>query len=100
MNGFGEPQRLIINGSTKPRLPRFLKLRHDPARGHWLLLAPERVLTPDDVAVEILKLCDGTRTVDEIAQTLAADYEAPLERIRADIISLLQNMADKRYIET
>lgn len=99
MTEANEPRRLIIEGGTRPRLPRFLKLRQDPGRGHWVLLAPERVLTPDEIAVEILKLCDGSRTVDEIAQALAADYQAPLERIRADVISLLQDMADKRYIE-
>jgi pyrroloquinoline quinone biosynthesis protein D len=57
-------------------------------------------LTPDETAVSILKLCDGVRTVDEIAMTLAADYDAAVEDIRGDIIGLLQDMADKRYIES
>ena len=100
MTGAGETRRLIIERGTRPVLPRHLRLRHDAGRGRWLLLAPERILTPDDIAVSILRLCDGARTVDEIAETLAADYDAAVEDIRGDVIGLLQDMADKRYIES
>lgn len=92
------PQRLVIVGDTRPAMPRHLRLRHDAGRGRWVLLAPERILTPDEIAVAVLKLCDGTRTVDEIAATLAADYEASFDDVRSDIIDLLQELADKRYI--
>jgi pyrroloquinoline quinone biosynthesis protein D len=100
MTGAGGAQRLIIERGTRPVLPRHLRLRHDAGRGRWLLLAPERILTPDDIAVSILRLCDGARTVDEIVETLAADYDAAVEDIRGDVIGLLQDMADKRYIES
>lgn len=94
------PQRLIVESGTRPILPRHLKLRHDPGRGRWILLAPERIMTPDDIAVAILRLCDGTRSVEDIAEELAAEYDAPVEDIRNDVIGLLQDLADKRYIET
>lgn len=91
--------RLIVGGETRPRLPAYLKLRHDAGRGRWILLAPERVLTPDDTAVAVLKLCDGERTVEDIVQALAKDYSAPAEVIRADVLELLQGLADKGYIK-
>jgi len=91
--------RLIVRGETRPRLPAYLKLRHDAGRGRWILLAPERVLTPDDTAVAVLKLCDGERTVEDIVQALAKDYSAPAEVIRADVLELLQGLADKGYIK-
>ncbi|NJM35736.1 MAG: pyrroloquinoline quinone biosynthesis peptide chaperone PqqD [Rhodomicrobium sp.] len=97
--GTGGAKRLIVGGDTRPRLPRHLRLREDAGRGRWLLLAPERILTPDETAVAVLKLCDGTRSVDEIAGLLAAEYDAPPGDIRQDIIGLLQDLADKRYIE-
>ena len=53
------PERLIVGRETRPHLPTYLKLRHDAGRGRWILLAPERVLTPDQTAVAVLKLCDG-----------------------------------------
>jgi pyrroloquinoline quinone biosynthesis protein D len=92
-------ERLVVDRQTKPHLPTYLKLRNDPGRGRWVLLAPERVLTPDQTAVAVLKLCDGQRTVEAIAETLAKDYSAPLEIIAQDVLELLQGLADKGYIK-
>ena len=50
---------------AKPRLPKGVRLRHDEMRGEWLLLAPERVLKADAIAVEILKRCTGERSIRE-----------------------------------
>ena len=80
-------------------MPTYLKLRHDAGRDRWILLAPERVLTPDQTAVAVLKLCDGNRTVDEIVTVLAKEYSAPAEVICADVLDLLQGLADKGYIK-
>jgi pyrroloquinoline quinone biosynthesis protein D len=91
--------RLIVDRKTMPYLPAYLKLRHDAGRGRWVLLAPERILTPDQIAVAVLKLCDGKRNVEEIAATLAKEYAAPLEVIRKDVVELLQGLADKGYIK-
>jgi pyrroloquinoline quinone biosynthesis protein D len=91
--------RLIVDQQTKPYLPSYLKLRHDAGRGRWILLAPERILSPDQTAVAVLQLCDGKRTVEEIAATLAKEYSAPAEVIAADVQELLQGMADKGYIK-
>ena len=93
------PGRLIVQGETRPFLPAYLKLRHDAGRGRWILLAPERVLTPDDTAVAVLKLCDGKRTVEEIAAALAAEYSAPVDVIQTDVLDLLQGLADKGYLK-
>ena len=90
--------RLIVDQQTRPYLPSYLKLRHDAGRGRWVLLAPERILTPDETAVAVLKLCDGERTVEEIAKALAAEYAAPVEVIKVDIQELLQGLADKGYV--
>ena len=90
--------RLIVDQQTRPCLPSYLKLRHDAGRGRWVLLAPERILTPDETAVAVLKLCDGKRTVEEIAEALAAEYAAPVEVIKVDIQELLQGLADKGYV--
>jgi pyrroloquinoline quinone biosynthesis protein D len=99
MNETTSPTRLMIGGETRPHLPAYLKLRHDAGRGRWILLAPERVLTPDETAVAVLKLCDGRRTVEEIVETLAKEYSAPADVIRADVLDLLQGLADKGYVK-
>ena len=84
---------------TRPHLPTYLKLRHDAGRGRWILLAPERVLTPDQTAVAVLKLCDGKEAWRRSPTTLAKEYSAPADVIRADVLDLLQGLADKGYIK-
>lgn len=90
--------RLIVTGATRPVLPRHIKLRHDAGRGRWIILAPERVYDPDDIAVAVLRQCDGVRTVDTIAAGMAAEYQAPADVITTDIIAMLQELADKGVV--
>ena len=98
MSDAGQPQRTIISAASAPKLPRHIKMRHDTARDCWLILAPERVFTPDAIAVAVLQLCDGCRSVDTIAAELAQTYNAPRERILSDIIPMLQDLADKGVV--
>jgi pyrroloquinoline quinone biosynthesis protein D len=91
--------RAIVTADTRPALPPHIKLRHDTGRGKWLVLAPERVFEPDEIAVAVLKLCDGARSVDDIASELAREYNAPKEEIVADIVSMLQDLADKGVVK-
>jgi pyrroloquinoline quinone biosynthesis protein D len=93
-----QPARTVITDGSRPYLPRHVKLREDPARGGWTLLAPERVYTPDEIAVAVLQLCDGSRTVEGIAQQLSTSYNAPAEQIRVDVIAMLQDLADKGVV--
>jgi pyrroloquinoline quinone biosynthesis protein D len=98
MNKGSEAERLLIGADSVPALPRHIKLRHDTARNRWMILAPERVLMPDAIALEVLQLCDGRRSVAAIAEALAGQYAAPPERILGDVTSLLQDLADKGVI--
>ena len=92
-------KRLIIRDDSRPVLPRFVRLHEDRVRGRWVLLAPERIVEPDEVAIEVLRLCDGRRTLGQIADELAASYDAaPGYDPRAISSRLLQDLADKGYI--
>ncbi|HVJ78703.1 MAG TPA: pyrroloquinoline quinone biosynthesis peptide chaperone PqqD [Hyphomicrobium sp.] len=96
----GTPRtRTMIVPESKPGLPPHIKLRHDAGRGRWHVLAPERVFEPDPIAIEILKRCDGATTVDQIANELAKEYNAPLQEILTDIISMLQELSDKGVVK-
>ena len=92
-------QRTVITAASKPALPPHIKMRHDAGRGRWLILAPERVFDPDAVAVEVLKLCDGQRTVGDIAGMMAKEYNAPVDEITADVIAMLQDLTDKGVVK-
>ncbi len=94
-----ERTRIMVTAATKPRLPRHIKLRHDEGRGRWVILAPERVFTPDDTAVAVLQKCDGERSVEDIARALSEEYQAPFDVILGDILPMLQDLSDKGVVK-
>jgi pyrroloquinoline quinone biosynthesis protein D len=74
------------------------RFRFDEVRQAWIVLAPERLLLPDEQAVEILQLIDGARTVDNIIDELARRYEAPRDVIAGDVLKMLQDLVDKKVL--
>lgn len=92
------PRHITVGEASRPVLPRHAKLKYDETRQVWVILAPERVLAPDEIAVEVLKLCDGARSVGLVADELAAKYAAPREAILTDVIAMLQDLADKGFL--
>lgn len=88
-----------MNDDSRPKLPRGVRLKHDGVRGEWLLLAPERVIKLNPVAVEILKRCKGEATLAEIVDDLAAAFQAERARIDADVRAMLGDLAQKRLLD-
>jgi pyrroloquinoline quinone biosynthesis protein D len=92
------PRHISVSEESRPVLPRHAKLKFDETRQVWVILAPERVLAPDEIAVEVLKLCDGQRSVSQMVDMLAEKYAAPREAIATDVIAMLQDLADKGFL--
>ncbi len=90
----------MIADDARPRLPRGVRLREDKVRARWVLLAPERIVKVNPIAVEILRLCDGARNLGEIVADLAQRFKADPERIAADVRALLASLAEKKMVET
>jgi pyrroloquinoline quinone biosynthesis protein D len=88
-----------ISGEARPRLPRGVRLKRDDTRGGHVLLAPERVIRTDAIAVAILERCDGTRSLNELVEELGALYNADATRIEADVRALLADLAAKRLLD-
>lgn len=91
-------KRVIVDEQSKLSMPRHVKMRHDAGRGRWIILAPERLFDPDEIAVEVLKLCDGDRKVADIVAAMAKEYNAPEAEIKDDIIAMLQDLSDKGVV--
>jgi pyrroloquinoline quinone biosynthesis protein D len=91
-------RNISVSEASRPALPRHAKLKFDETRQRWVVLAPERVLAPDDIAVEVLQLCDGVRDVGQMVDQLAEKYAAEREAILTDVIAMLQDLADKGFL--
>ena len=91
-------RNISVSEASRPLLPRHAKLKFDETRQRWVILAPERVLAPDEIAVEVLQLCDGARSVGAMIDQLAAKYTAERSAIATDVIAMLQDLADKGFL--
>jgi len=89
-------ERLEVSAATVLRLAPHIELRFDEVRKRWTMLAPERLMIPDEQAVEILHRVDGRTSVGAIIDSLAARYtQAPRDVIAKDVTTMLQELADK-----
>jgi pyrroloquinoline quinone biosynthesis protein D len=87
-----------IEGTAVLQFAPHVRFRFDERRKAWIVLAPERLLMPDEHAVEILRLIDGKRDVDAIVDELAGSFDAPREVIAGDVLPMLQDLVDKKVL--
>src|SRR6476661_2856193 len=85
-------RNISVSEASRPKLPRHAKLKFDETRQVWVILAP------DEIAVEVLHLCDGVRSVSDMVDQLAAKYAAPRDAIATDVVAMLQDLADKGFL--
>jgi pyrroloquinoline quinone biosynthesis protein D len=82
----------------RPKLAPGVRLHFDTTRHAWVLLGPERVIETEGPASEILRRCDGSRTVREIIDELAVLYTADRAEIAGDVNDMLAELATKRMV--
>ena len=90
--------RPVLTPDSIPALPRHVQLRFDKVRERWVILAPEKVLVPDEISVEVLQLCDRSRSIADMVAVLAGKYTADPALIQGDCLTLLQDLADKGFL--
>ena len=79
-----------------PRVAAKARLQWDGVRNRHILLYPEGLVALNPTAAEILGLCDGRRSVDEIVAQLSGKYES--QDITADVQELLAGLAAKGLV--
>jgi pyrroloquinoline quinone biosynthesis protein D len=78
---------------TRPRLATGARLRYDEVREEHLLLVPEGAVRLNPSAVEVLELCDGERSLEEILGVLSERYDGT--DLSADVRELIDGMAQR-----
>jgi pyrroloquinoline quinone biosynthesis protein D len=81
---------------TRPRLVTGARLRYDEVREEHLLLIPEGAVRLNATAVEVLELCDGERSLDEIVGALSARYQGA--DLGEDVHELVDAMASRGLV--
>ena len=89
------PDSRLLTPDSIPTLWRLARLDFDPVRQRRVLLYPEGTVLLNDTGAAILELCDGTRTVAQIASLLAERYQADVAN---DVAEYLDQMAQRELI--
>lgn len=82
-----------------PHFAPGVRLHHDKARERWVVMAPERMFVPDEIALEVLRLVDGARDLDGIIDALAAKFAAPRDVIAADVRTMIDDLVARGALQ-
>lgn len=88
-----------ISGASVVKLARGVRLHEDPVRGQTVLLAPERAMALDEIAVAIVQALDGERSLDRIVEDFAQKFDAPATEIAGDVMAFVRELAIRRMLE-
>jgi pyrroloquinoline quinone biosynthesis protein D len=81
---------------NRPKLATGVRLHRDKVRDQDVLLFPEGALVLNETAVEVLQLCDGERTLDDVAAVLSERYEGA--DVKDDVSELLDGIGERGLV--
>jgi len=81
---------------TRPRLVTGARLQYDDVREEHLLLVPEGAVRLNETAAQVLELCDGERSLDEIAAALSQRYAGT--DVSDDVRELIGGMGERGLV--
>lgn len=87
---------LAVPPSGHPALSRHVRMRFDRTRERHVLLGPESVIVLNPTGADIVGLCDGHRTVSDIAAALGERYDRVVDD---EVTAFLTRLVAKRCVE-
>lgn len=79
-----------------PALSRHIRMRFDRTRERHVLLGPESVIVLNPTGADILGLCDGRRSVSEVAAVLRERYDRVIDE---EVTAFLSRLVAKGCVE-
>jgi pyrroloquinoline quinone biosynthesis protein D len=80
-----------------PAVATMFRLQFEPVQQSWVLLYPEGMVKLNTPAAEILKRCDGRRSVDEIVAELEAAFADT--SLRDDVCAFLSQARQRGWLQ-
>ena len=91
-------QNTALDLQSRPALGSRARLQADPVTGEPVLLYPEGLLQLNETAHAVLSRCEGRATVNEIVASLADEYEADADTLRADVLECLAQFRERGLV--
>jgi pyrroloquinoline quinone biosynthesis protein D len=86
---------VTLTATSVPVLWRLARLEFDPVRQQRVLLYPEGVVLLNDTGGAILDLCDGHRSIADVAKVLQERYHRD---VTADVIEYLSKLVERELV--
>ena len=86
---------MTMTPETVPAVWRLARMEFDEVRQTRVLLYPEGVVLLNDTGAAILELCDGRRSIADIAALLGEKYQCD---VTADVIEYLSQLAERELV--
>ncbi|WP_077001936.1 pyrroloquinoline quinone biosynthesis peptide chaperone PqqD [Variovorax sp. KK3] len=87
----------MIAADARLRMSTLFRMQFEPAQDSWVLLYPEGMVRLNTPAAEILRRCDGRRTVSDIVTELEAEFaQAPLHD---DVVVFLGQALERGWLQ-
>lgn len=87
-----------MDPAARPKLAPRVRLQIDSVSQQPVLLYPEGILELNDSAHDIVACCDGLKSVSEIIDALAAEYEAPRDELLPDVLECLSGLHHRQLL--
>jgi pyrroloquinoline quinone biosynthesis protein D len=89
----------VDSAKNRPLLAKRVRLQIDAVSSNPVLLHQEAVVVLNQTGYEILRLCDGTRTLREILQDLENQYPAAKSVVSVEVLEYLEAISQRGLIE-
>ena len=86
-----------IDAATTPRVSRRFRLQWEEAQQAWVLLYPEGMVKLNQSAGEILRRCDGVRSVIEVVADLEQAFATT--GLEADVLAFLELARKQQWVD-
>lgn len=80
-----------------PKLNRLFRLQYEEAQKTHVLLYPEGMVKLNQSASEILLLCDGKHSVEQIVEALESKFGT--RNLSADVNAMLEESVRRNWLE-
>jgi pyrroloquinoline quinone biosynthesis protein D len=88
---------MSIDGAIRPRIGAGFRLQWEPAQDCHVLLYPEGMVKLNQSAGEILKRCDGERSLDDVVRDLEAAFNA--QGLTKDVHAFVEIAVKQRWLQ-
>jgi pyrroloquinoline quinone biosynthesis protein D len=85
-----------VSVDTRPRIGAGFRLQWEPAQDCHVLLYPEGMVRLNGSAGEIMKRCDGQRSIGEIVSELETAFNA--QGLQGDVTAFVEMAGKQRWL--